>query len=158
MYCRCLARVGRGRLLVSASATFCGPEHFNNLTWPWATEYASYQKPRPPIRISITRVLGLQASPGIVYRTKPLSRTYMYDFVCDMTRFTHLVTSHLVRRTLGSRGVRTGLQSCIPKVRNSRSAYPACTILPVFAALSLITSQPRYSFFLLPLHLSLESE
>ena len=31
---RCLARAGRGRLLVSASATFCGPAHFNILTWP----------------------------------------------------------------------------------------------------------------------------
>ena len=28
MYCRCLARAGRGRLLVSASATFCGPAQF----------------------------------------------------------------------------------------------------------------------------------
>jgi hypothetical protein len=28
-----------------------------------------------------------------LYRTKPLSRTYLYDFVCDVTRFTHLVTS-----------------------------------------------------------------
>jgi hypothetical protein len=37
MYCRCLARAGSGRLLVSASATFCGPAHFNNLTWPSRT-------------------------------------------------------------------------------------------------------------------------
>ena len=30
-----------------------------------------------------------------LYHTKLLSRTYLYDFVCDVTRFTHLVTSHL---------------------------------------------------------------
>ena len=39
MYCRCLERAGRGRLLVSASATFCGPAHFNNLTWPSRARY-----------------------------------------------------------------------------------------------------------------------
>ena len=54
--------------------------------------------------------------------------------------------SRFVKRTFGSIEVSTGLQSHIPKVRNTRSAYPACTILPVLAALSLITSQPRYSF------------
>ena len=48
-------------------------------------------------------------------------------------------------RTSGSRGVSTGLQSHIPKVRNTRSAYPACTVLPVLAALSRITLHPRYS-------------
>ena len=58
--------------------------------------------------------------------------------------------SRFVKRTFGSigvsTGVSTGLQSHIPKVRSTRSAYPACNILPVLAALSLITSQPRYSF------------
>jgi hypothetical protein len=28
------------------------------------------------------------------YHTNPLSRTYLYVFVCDASRFTHLVTSH----------------------------------------------------------------
>ena len=54
--------------------------------------------------------------------------------------------SCFVKRTFGSIGVSTGLQSHIPKVRSTRSAYPACTILPVLAALSLITSQPRCFF------------
>jgi hypothetical protein len=48
--------------------------------------------------------------------------------------------SRFVKCTFGSTGVSTGLQSHIPKVRSTRSAYPACTIFLVLAALSLITS------------------
>jgi hypothetical protein len=60
--------------------------------------------------------------------------------------------SRFVRRTLGSRGVSTGLQSHIPKVRNTRSAYPACTIFPVLAALSHFASQIFFDFpFICPL-------
>jgi hypothetical protein len=37
-----------------------------------------------------------------LYHMKLLSRTYLYDFVCDVTRFTDLVTSQ------GGGGVRSG--------------------------------------------------
>ena len=37
--------------------------------------------------------IGPSLSHVSLYHTKLLSRTYLYDFVCDVTRFTHLVTS-----------------------------------------------------------------
>jgi len=37
--------------------------------------------------------IGPSLSHISLYHTKLLSRTYMYDFLCDVTRFTHLVTS-----------------------------------------------------------------
>jgi hypothetical protein len=37
--------------------------------------------------------IGPSLSHVSLYHTKLLSRTYLYDFLCDVTRFTHLVTS-----------------------------------------------------------------
>ena len=55
MYCRCLARAGRGRLLVSASATFCGPAHLNNLTWPAAAKGTQLHVAHVPRLLSKSR-------------------------------------------------------------------------------------------------------
>jgi len=84
-----------------------------------------------------------------LYRTKSLSRTYLYDFVCDVTRFTHLVTSHLVSRTLGSRGVRTGLQSHIPKCATHAQCIPLAPFCP-FLLLCLWTLHSPDILFLFP--------
>ena len=37
--------------------------------------------------------IGPSLSHVSLYHTKLLSRPYLYDFPCDVTRFTHLVTS-----------------------------------------------------------------
>ena len=55
-------------------------------------EYAPYQKPRPRSGFDNADI-GPSLSHVSLYHTKLLSRTYLYDFVCDVTRFTHLVTS-----------------------------------------------------------------
>ena len=57
-------------------------------------EYAPYQKPRPRSGFDNADI-GPSLSNVSLYHTKLLSRTYLYDFVfvCDVTRFTHLVTS-----------------------------------------------------------------
>ena len=55
--------------------------------------YAPYQKPRPRWGFDNADI-GPSLSHVSLYHTKLLSRTYLYDFVRDVTRFTHLVTSH----------------------------------------------------------------
>ena len=55
-------------------------------------EYAPYQKPRPRSGFDNADI-GPSLSHVSLYHTKLLSRTYLYDFLCDVTRFTHLVTS-----------------------------------------------------------------
>ena len=96
-----------------------------------STEFVTYQKPRPPIRVSIPRVLGLQPSPVShvsQYRTKTLSRTYLYDLVCDVTRFTHFVTSHsadnVVRMTRGLANPRSG-ELWVWGIRHTHNPNPA---------------------------------
>ena len=80
---------------------------------------------------SIPRVLGLQPSPVShvsQYRTKTLSRTYLYDLVCDVTRFTHLVTSHsadnVVRMTRGLANPRSG-ELWVWGIRHTHNPNPA---------------------------------
>ena len=57
-------------------------------------EYAPYQKPRSRSGFDNADIVP-SLSHVSLYHTKLLSRTYLYDFVfvCDVTRFTHLVTS-----------------------------------------------------------------
>ena len=59
-------------------------------------EYDPYQNPRPCSGFDNTDI-GASLSHVSLYHTKLLSRTYLYDFVCNVTRFTHLVTSHCIR-------------------------------------------------------------
>ena len=65
------------------------------------TWHASVRRPRPWRHNTIElKSTELRSSRSLYYRTKPLSRTYLYVFVCDVTRFTHFVTS---RRLCGDR-------------------------------------------------------
>jgi len=57
-----------------------------------ATRHAPYQNPRPHPGLENADV-GPSLSHVFPNCTKSLPRTYVYDFVCDVTRFTHLVTS-----------------------------------------------------------------
>jgi hypothetical protein len=57
-------------------------------------EYAPYQKPRTHSGLDNADI-GPSLSHVSLYRTKLLSRAYLYDFVCDVTMFTHLVTSQM---------------------------------------------------------------
>jgi hypothetical protein len=43
---------------------------------------------------SITASIGTHLVISHCYRTKPLSRIYLYVYVCDVARLTHLETSH----------------------------------------------------------------
>jgi hypothetical protein len=62
-------------------------------------EYAPYQKPRPHSGLDNSDI-GPSLLHVSLHRTKPLSRTYLYDFVCDVSRFTQLVTSHCIGHTV----------------------------------------------------------
>ncbi len=55
---------------------------------------------------------------------KLLSRTYLYDFVCDVTRFTHLITSQgcIVQEAKIEGGGRGGSKSCKQRVTASSSS------------------------------------
>ena len=65
------------------------------------TWHASVRRPRPWRHNTIElKSTELRSSRSLYYRTKPLSRTYLYVFVCDVTRFTHLVMSHCIRHTV----------------------------------------------------------
>jgi hypothetical protein len=89
-------------------------------------EYAPYQKPRPHPGLDNADI-GPSLSHVSLYRTKTLSRTYLYDFVCDVTRFTHLVTSHSQRRSgrwSGRTGGRTRPPQRIPWKRQLYGRLP----------------------------------
>jgi len=68
-------------------------------------EYAPYQKPRARSGFDNADV-GPSLSHVSLYHTKLLSRTYLYDFVCNVTRFTHLITSQGPGRGLRGGGRR----------------------------------------------------
>ena len=54
--------------------------------------------------------IGPSLSHVSLYHTKLLSRTYLYDFVCDVIRFTHLVTSQCCLQVPGTKSGQNILQ------------------------------------------------